>query len=232
MQGRSNTFVTLSTILGILCVFMNPDAQSRTEVGPIESVGFKVGTDSETAISGKSGIKQQATITKVSSNTFAMRGLEWKEGGDLPCRIQTLLRSLNDGSDTPTGWYWQECPGENWGNKKEASLDSNSRYYVRGLAVCDSKNKGNNRIKGIKVYAAKVWKTKEQIDLIKSPVAASHANCGTWKPAVYCPSGSIAHGVIIHTELETALFGGSGKSAVGFALKCAEVSWERHPVSD
>ena len=228
MQGSNNTFMIVSIVVVIQFFFIIPAVQSLDRsIGAIESVGFKVGTDSETAVSGTSGIKHQASMTKVTSNRDAVRGLEWLESGDLPCRLQTLVRDLNDGTDTATGWYWERCPGGFWGNKKVVSFDDNPRYYVRGLAVCDSKNKGNDRIKGIKIYPAKVWKTKEQVDAIGTPVTATHSNCGAWKPAVFCPSGAVAHGFIFHTELDTSVMGGSGNSAIGIALKCAEVNWNR-----
>ncbi len=139
------------------------------------------------------------------------------------------MRSLKDGTYTPTGWYWERCPGGNWGNKKVASFDDNPRSFVRGLRVCDSKNKGNDRIKGVELYASKVWKTKEQIDAIGPAATATHTNCGTWKRVVYCPVGAVAYGIVFHVERNSSALGGSGDAAIGLSLQCAEVKWNRAP---
>ena len=183
------------------------------------TVDWKNGTESETAVSGVRGTIRHS----LDIGQQALRGLTWSERYDRPCYFKTLNRDLDDGKDLTVSPYWNGC-GDNWGNTKQVDFDNNARYYVRGLAVCDSKNAGNDRVKGIRIYAAKVWKTKKVIDPLSVKSEAKHANCDTWRSAVYCPSNAVAHGAVLFYDNKFG-FPGTSAETTGIVLLCREVDW-------
>jgi hypothetical protein len=96
---------------------------------------------------------------------------------------------------------------------------------VRGISICDN-GTDNHRLKGIRLYKAKIWKTKKQIDVIDGYVGASHpANCEVWKKAVYCPTGMIATSLILHTDTQGVWTGAWSDAVQGISLICMKVTW-------
>ncbi len=80
---------------------------------------------------------------------------------------------------------------------KAVRFNGNPRYFIRGVAICNN-NKGNQRLKGVRIYAAKVWATEERVDGLTSSEAEDHPNCSTWDNPVYCPANNVASAVVVH----------------------------------
>ena len=98
---------------------------------------------------------------------------------------------------------------------KTVSFDGNARYFVRGIAACTN-TRSNHRVKGVWIYAAKVWATQEQVDALSASDQEDRPNCDQWHSAVYCPTGQIASAIVAHH---------SDREITGLALRCRRVEY-------
>lgn len=144
-----------------------------------------------------------------------LMGITWFEDRDQPCHLGTHLRTLTEGTEVYTNGDFDHCAG-NPGNRKEVGFWDNPRYFVRGIAVCSSKTGNEERMKGIKLYAAKAWLTKPEVEELTTAVMEDHTNCGTWDAAVFCPADHAATSLIIHR---------SDRSITGLGLKCRPIQY-------
>jgi hypothetical protein len=214
-----------SILVGILAVTAALVVLSSAQAGDgytISLTGFAVETDT----SGQGGgVDQYIGEDPVDG----LRGIGWSEESDIPCYFESHIRDINDGHKTATALYYNGCGGLNWGNDRLAQIDDDTdphpQYYLRGIAICDN-GESNHRLKGIRLYKAKVWKTKKEIDAIDGWNGASHTNCADWKPPVYCPQGTIAESAVLHTEHQTGLSGALSNSVRGISLLCMTVTWK------
>ncbi len=183
------------------------------------------GNEIESVTSGRSGGVRQY-IGEIPDGGF--RGVEWHEAGDIPCHFDSHMRYVNNGYHVVTGKYFNGCGPSNWGNKKSVMLDSDSNLspgiFVRGVSICDN-DKDNHRLKGIRLYSAKVWDTRKQIDTLSGYVGDSHSACKAWKPAVYCASGTIATSMVLHVNRQNGTLGSSSDAVWGISLLCRKVEW-------
>ncbi len=125
-------------------------------------------------------------------------GIDWYEDGDQPCHLGTYWRTLTQGTEVYTNGDFDHCAGSP-GNRKAVQFSDNPRYFIRGIATCSSKvDKNKQRIKGIKVYAAKVWLGKPEVEELTTAIQDDHKNCDTWNAAVFCPADQAATGLVIH----------------------------------
>jgi hypothetical protein len=182
---------------------------------PLYTVGLEADSQTTTGISGVEGAGV-SPIGETPGN--GLRGIGWYEKGDVPCKFESYMRNANNGGKTFFGKYWNGCVG-NFGSEKTVTLDD-ARQFVRGIAVCDSGNL-NSRIKGIRLYKAKVWKTKKVIDEVYPSKSEKRTNCKTWRKAVFCSDGAIATSAVIHWDFS----GKSSQAAVGISLECQDVTW-------
>ena len=103
-----------------------------------------------------------------------------------------------------------------------SSVDHLEDHFINGVEVCDSRNRNNERIKGVGVHPVKVdkfggvtpWKDPELTIPKKS--RDQHAHCGGFSDAQYCPEPHrmVAVGVVMHHD---------GRSFTGMQLVCRRV---------
>ena len=206
---KARTLISLATIFALLL----------SSAGNAQQ--FADQSASVTGVSGHRGDYQQ----RLSVSPLGVHGLAWSEAADNPCMFRLLTRDLANGQDTGFGAEFDalDCPNPvpgsfpafTWG--EDVNFNGNPRYFVRGVAVCNN-NKKNQRMKGLRIYAAKVWATKPQIDELGKKDSDEHAlaNCRTWSDPVYCPEGKIAFGVVVHYTQD---------GITGLALRCKTVEW-------
>ena len=170
-----------------------------------------------TTYSGWAGVASDADApVLLEGGMGGLRGVDWFEDGDQPCRLGTYWRTLTAGTEVYTNGDFDHCAGAA-GNRKQVGFWDNPRYLVRGIAVCSSKtDKNEQRMKGIRLYAAKVWLTKPEVEELTTAVEEDHANCGTWNAPVFCPSDQAATGLIIQ-RLD--------RSITGLGLKCRPIQY-------
>jgi hypothetical protein len=214
-----------SILVGIAAVAAALVVLSGAQAGDGYTISL-TGIAVETDTSGQGG----GILQYIGDNPdAALRGIGWSEESDIPCYFESYLRDVNDGHKTFTGLYNNGCRNLNWGDDRLALIDDatelHPQYYVRGVAICDNGD-SNHRLKGIRLYKAKVWKTKKEIDQLDGWNGASHTNCSDWKQPVYCPEGTIAESAVLHTELQTGLSGALSNSVRGISLLCMTVSWK------
>ncbi len=175
---------------------------------PITSTGY----------SGWAGAVSYADApTMPEGGPSSLYGFAWYEDGNQPCRIGTYWRTLTQGTEVYTNSAFDHCSGSP-GNRKAVIFADNPRYFVRGIATCSSKvDKNEHRVKGVKIYAAKVWMTKPDVEALTTVQLDDHANCGTWNAAVFCPAGQVAVGLVIHRE---------DRSMTGLGLRCRPVHFD------
>jgi len=207
-------------VLGVLVAATPAAGGYRTDL----HVSFVAGTTT-TTVSGANG---DASTEVAGAASRGVYGMKWSETADMPCYWEPQWRNINNGYDVSGGVAYNGCRGGSRSDTKTVLFD-NPRLYVRGVAVCKSTD--SLRVKGIKIYPAKVWATKAQIDSITTPKVEQRTNCGTWKSPVYCPRGTVATSVVFHHSADSGVkFVGVavpvyGDSVVGIALKCQAVAW-------
>jgi hypothetical protein len=152
--------------------------------------------------------------------TNGISAVTWREDMDKPCFMSVTPRNLVEGTQAlPNamdicGVYTTPAFG-GINTERTLTLASNPRYFVRGVAVCNN-DKSNHRLKGVRIYPAKVWATQEQVDELSWNQQTSLTNCERWDSAVYCPADSVASAIVVHH---------STKEITGLALRCRRVTY-------
>jgi hypothetical protein len=148
--------------------------------------------------------------------------MSWDEDGDKPCDMEIDPRALSGPASSGSSPASMDICGNpepslagTTSQRKTVSFGGNPRHYLRGVAVCTNNN-DNHRLKGIRIYAAKVWLAPEQVDELSASDQADRPNCATWHPAVYCPADQIASALVVHH---------SDKEITGLGLRCRKVEW-------
>ena len=170
---------------------------------------------SDTSYSGWAGTISYADAPVMPQGGMGgLYGIDWYEDKDQPCHLGTSWRTLTQGTEVYTNGDFNHCAGSP-GNRKLVEFTDNARYFVRGIAVCSSKDdKNKQRLKGIKLYAAKVWLTKREVEELSTALVEEHTNCGTWNAAVFCPADTAATGLIVHRI---------DRSISGLGLRCRPI---------
>lgn len=162
----------------------------------------------------------EVTWLAVGEGLLGISGLGWSEDGDKPCWMQVYQRALQ-GEVTSSWTDPMDICGVRTSHPfsvdsgKSILFGDNPRYFVRGIRACNN-NRDNHRLKGVRIYAAKVWATRAQIDELSHSEAEDRTNCATWDAPVYCPDGQIASAVVVHH---------SDDEITGLALRCRRVVW-------
>lgn len=130
--------------------------------------------------------------------------IEGREKSDNPALI-AWDRHLNN---FDTKKYVQNSWASSANSPKTIGFDD-SDTYIRGVAVC--LNKSKTKLKGVKIWGAKVNRNNGVLNTISTPKKWERTNCKHWGEAKYCPGGKIATGP-----------SGAGR-AIGIALECRKV---------
>ena len=173
---------------------------------------------STTAVSGYTS-SDVTWLSVGGAGNVAIKGLTWREDADKPCHMAISERGLAEATpwDAPSmdicgivSSYLIATATE-----RVLSFDANPRYFLRGIAVCNN-DKSNHRLKGIRIYAAKVWSTQQQVDELTMSQQTSLTNCDRWDSAVYCPADNVASAVVVHHN---------NKEITGLALRCRPIDY-------
>ena len=183
-------------------------ATGQTTVGPVTT----------TAISGYNAA--ELTWLAVGEGPFGINEVSWWEDSDKPCFMRIGVRTLKEPASFGGQQQIDICnPGLVdyfvGTETKTVTFQSNPRHVVRGVAACTN-NKDNHRLKGVRIYAAKVWTTSEQVEELSVSDQEDRPNCATWHRAVYCPVDQIASALVVHH---------SDKEITGLALRCRKVEY-------
>jgi len=160
-----------------------------------------------------------------------LKGFSWWENRDKPCKFTVHRVSLNtvspgatslsDVKKQPQDTSESMCDGSPGDGKTVKFVDGTKRF-VRGIAVCTSdKNKSSDeRIKGLRVYAAKVNDdgTVERLDVNRDD---RQANCKIWHAPVYCPNDYIVSALRLHQINDYF---------TGIGIKCRQVDTASSPL--
>jgi hypothetical protein len=193
----------------LLSASLAPWAQAQTTINPVTT----------TAISGYNAA--QLTWLAVGEGPIGIKAVRWFEDGDKPCFMQIYQRALSGSPVSDFGAQLDICGGNDIGVpgagswEKTVTFDGYPRYYIRGVSVCTNNN-SNHRLKGIRIYAAKVWATEERVDQLSTKDEKDRPNCANWHPAVFCPADNIASALVVHH---------SDKEVTGLALRCRRVDY-------
>ena len=177
-----------------------------------------------TAVSGSRGTPHLVEILEFGFNQHVGLDAIWiEESRDRPCRIYLVPKPLGEKSKAaktivsgcratlPLDLRWASVGGS-----------EHPRQFIHGISTCNSKNKNNDRIKGVRVFGARVWKTAPRIDeRVPLDLNLDHfekTNCDkdTWTSPKFCDQGFVAAGLNVYREEE---------DIVGLALRCRQVGW-------
>jgi hypothetical protein len=194
-------------VLALATVALVTPAYGQRTVNPVTT----------TAISGFNA--SDLTWLAVGEGDFGISGLSWDEDGDKPCRMWVQPRALSNAA-AGGGGQMDICgpvavPFVVGSLTMTVSFDGNARYFIRGIAACTN-GQSNHRLKGVRIYAAKVWTTEEPVDALAASDEEDRPNCSQWHSAVYCPTGQIASAIVAHH---------SDREITGLALRCRRVEY-------
>ena len=218
----------------------------------------KFAGDTQTTVtSGSTNTTNTPQILSVAGGNYGVSYIEWAEGGtggglNKPCYLNVEFRNLSDvlrttGNDTVS----RELNVCNNGNYNASSLlrprgsgePNNPRLplFMHSLETCDSSNRNNERIKGIRFWRSLVNReipdpatftctagTPLSPDAISFPCNSEEqislrweerSNCGGWSGEASCDAGKIASGVRVMTSVAGEI--------IGLGLICDAVSYEQ-----
>jgi len=166
------------------------------------------GTLHKTNISGFLGNKRE--VIGSTSKYHAISSIVASENADKPCWLRLYKGSLNTQDNFLSNWFDQCGPST---NMKLVGYGEYSSIKVRGVRVCTN-NKDNHRLKGIRLYGAKVNKNGT-LTIQTGYDEFKRTNCKAWHKPVYCPSNMVATKLIVEY---------SGDGINGLGLKCKAVT--------
>jgi hypothetical protein len=173
------------------------------------------GHTKETGVSGYTGKK----FTHYNLNsTGGITGIKFTEAADKPCVFWKVERDLDDvtGKNKTGSQVNLRCKGTvAWGLRKAVYFSGDR--FVHAIKVCTTNHKrpSRRRIKGIKIYAARVQSSPVKVTPKHDVTStAKRPHCKKWHKKVSCGDRRIAYGFIIHQ-------GDYGAS--GIALKCTDL---------
>ncbi len=152
--------------------------------------------------------------------------ITWYEQGDDPCKLVLNNKDLNTRAVTQPqivlkGTYTNlgKAPCSSPGNRKDVLLSGTDNWIYKVQAcTTDKRDTGDNKLKGIRIWAATVNR--------RSPLSVSrgssyqedkHVHCAKWHPAVACLNGKIASRLRVHYD-------GAKSRIIGLALECRTLS--------
>jgi hypothetical protein len=186
-----------------------------------------VWSSAETRVTAISGSKGTAHLVEILEFPFGhhvgLDAIVVQERHDKPCQISLRPKALG-GESKAAAWIISGCSGPSWVDFGYAGVggDEHPRQFVHGISTCNSKSRNNRRIKGVRVFGARVWKTERRIDeRVPLDLHEDHferPNCDkdTWTAPTFCDEGFVASGIDVHRE---------GDEIVGIALRCRQVDW-------
>ena len=162
----------------------------------------------------------------VSSGDFAISGLETAESLDKPCRMGVMFKGMpgtaSQYRNYDTNYGEQQINIQcslsmsDWiPSRRRAGFFAANRRYVAAAAVCT--NSRNGRVKGLRVYPARVLNSGQVEHLLTQTREFERQNCNDWKRASICPADKVATGVIA---------GFNQRGIVGIRLQCSAVITE------
>ncbi len=167
------------------------------------------GDETRTAVSGYGGVASDAF--RINLGNRGIQEIAWEELSDKPCYFGVTGKNPDV---APSKWTDNEsiCGGNSRiDSRKTVKFKDNPRYFVRGISVCTN-NRSNHRLKGIKIYAAKLPAHNSRVDELTVTKKKEHTNCRTWHSPVYCPANEVAFGMDMRVK---------DGAVVGIALRCA-----------
>ena len=158
-----------------------------------------------TGVSGYPGLTELVDATR----EFGVYGVAWAEQSDIPCSMSLLERRIDDGQNTAArtldlcgresgfrvlGLVWVPTGGAS----RQADFAGAGRRFIRGIQVCA--NPGNKRMKGVRIFAARVALGDGTVTTVNAQKEAKMPNCAPdeWDDPVYCPAARVATGIVVH----------------------------------
>lgn len=168
--------------------------------------------ESATVVSGYEG---DSSVSIDIPQDFGATSISWYEKANNPCEFSVYGFNLKpEAGRESRGANNSFCTGAS--RQSKMVRVSGSDTVIRGVAVCTTGQK-NQRLKGIKVYSARVSEQARRVESTTQTRFAKHVNCKYWNGPAYCPSGQIATRLVIYRR---------GGSAVGLGLGCRKLVWD------
>lgn len=205
------------------------------------TAGLAQSSPGYTAVSGDAG-SNSFTLSHFNRDRSgpvpmkALAGLRWEEKVDVPCTVTVILRDLDNGEavlgtkpgherdgvcgmTTTAAPFFARAIGEILGNNERQVYLTRNRRFVRGIQVCQ--NSGNRRIKGVRIFPARVSLARE-VTVVNGRQEAKMPGCGTdeWRNPVYCEDGQIAFELKVH--FADIAVNDKRHKITGFSLYCRD----------
>ncbi len=197
-----------------------------TPSGAVYETVISLGTDSVDAdrvVSGFTGAR--TSIISGTGQRTAIERLQFGEHSDEPCYAKAETADIVAHTIVKPHGELNICDGNGPTDRSleyVPTMTSDHDTFIRGVAVCNSTTKNSTRLKGVKVYQARI-EDDGSFSMISNPPTLKRPNCdGDWREPAMCPSGTVATDLIVHIRPD-------GKKDVftGLSLKCATVEVTR-----
>ncbi|MBS0164820.1 MAG: S8 family serine peptidase [Nitrospira sp.] len=183
--------------------------------------------DADRAVSGFKG--ERTNTIGNTAQVAAIERLQFGEHSDEPCYVKVEKADMVAHSISKPHAELNICDGNGPTDRSlqyVPTVTPDHDTFVRGVAACNSTTKNSTRLKGIKVYRARV-EDDGSFSMISNPSTLERPNCDdTWHEPAMCPSGTLATDLVVHIRPD-------GKKDVftGLSLKCRKVEVTRTCIS-
>ncbi|MFN0180325.1 MAG: hypothetical protein ACKVZ0_16110 [Gemmatimonadales bacterium] len=148
----------------------------------------------------------------------------WAEDSDIPCWFEVKSRHINLNSVQS---YQVDLGGSSCNQTSQSQREAGeapSEHFINGISVC----RNNQRIKGVKVFYARVHQPNGTLTSMTEYDWDFSAACDQygdgWSTERYCPTGRVATQLKIYHKSDTPAFSNNIKeAATGIALVCRAV---------
>ena len=226
-----------ATGLELICA--TPRLDQELVTGPITEP-VAPGTQHKTGLTGYSG--RRTTRVMIGTNVdlpnaplrhYGITSIMMAENNDRPCQIKLFGRALDwttSKNSRMLGQLTLDRCGSNlstWVDILNPSLTDEGDLFVVGAEVdCNSGNKNNNRIKGLKIMGGPI-DDNGSIWTVEGSDADTNQNCGDFtNKEVYCydTHNSGKHAVAVGLEMHH-----EDDAFTGFALVCRDLIVDEYP---
>ena len=175
---------------------------------------YPVGEPTVTEYSGSIG--SIARTLDYGSGTRFLTEIEWQESNDRPCMLIARGHDYGvDAGEPPQGWprIDFECSGFGLFGTSFKTVTTSITRPIHAIHVCNNGRNAKRRLKGIRVYGARINADGTTTDGGTSDEEVL-PNCNDWGTYQKCPANQVATGVVVLASED-----GSGDRAGITALK-------------
>jgi hypothetical protein len=156
-----------------------------------------------------------------SDELYAVERLQFGEKGDKGCFLKVESGNINDPSASRKTAQLDLCDGNGPTDRSleyVPLLTTSHDTFIYGIGACTSKTENFKRLKGVRVYRAKIHPDGRWDKITDEDQSFDRPNCESWKTPVFCPDGWFANEVVVSFQQN-----GNDDIFTGLNLRCKKM---------